>query len=191
MSSTGLLCSKCCCSGLKEIITPCDKWRSPEGCKYLVLKDLHILIQRWHVPTSFCILLQAAALKGSDHRRATNVSARLDAQQKKLNLPVLPTTTIGSFPQTVELRRVRREYKAKKWVTVNFVASLDSMLAVLLIGNSHCRISEEEYVSAIKEEINKVVKLQEELDIDVLVHGEPEVSSPEAILLASAASLRE
>lgn len=39
------------------------------------------------------------------------------------------------------------------------------------------RISEEEYVKAIKEEINKVVKLQEDLDIDVLVHGEPEVSS--------------
>jgi 5-methyltetrahydropteroyltriglutamate--homocysteine methyltransferase len=95
--------------------------------------------------------VQAAALRGSDHRRATNVSARLDAQQKKLNLPVLPTTTIGSFPQTVELRRVRREYKAKK-------------------------ISEDEYVSAIKEEISKVVKIQEELDIDVLVHGEPEVS---------------
>ncbi|XP_008778395.1 5-methyltetrahydropteroyltriglutamate--homocysteine methyltransferase 1-like [Phoenix dactylifera] len=91
----------------------------------------------------------AADLKGSDHRRATNVSARLDAQQKKLNLPVLPTTTIGSFPQTMDLRRVRREYKANK-------------------------ISEEEYVKAIKEEINKVVKLQEELDIDVLVHGEPE-----------------
>ncbi|KAJ6838681.1 5-methyltetrahydropteroyltriglutamate--homocysteine methyltransferase 2 [Iris pallida] len=91
----------------------------------------------------------AAALKGSDHRRATNVSARLDAQQKKLNLPVLPTTTIGSFPQTVELRRVRREYKANK-------------------------ISKEEYVKAIKEEISKVVNLQEELDIDVLVHGEPE-----------------
>ncbi|KAG0478778.1 hypothetical protein HPP92_013497 [Vanilla planifolia] len=91
----------------------------------------------------------AAALKGSDHRRETNVSARLDAQQKKLNLPILPTTTIGSFPQTIELRRVRREYKANK-------------------------ISEEEYVNAIKEEINKVVKLQEELDIDVLVHGEPE-----------------
>ncbi|KAL6519291.1 hypothetical protein OROGR_018611 [Orobanche gracilis] len=91
----------------------------------------------------------SAALKGSDHRRATNVSARLDAQQKKLNLPILPTTTIGSFPQTIELRRVRREYKANK-------------------------ISEEEYIKSIKEEINKVVKLQEELDIDVLVHGEPE-----------------
>ncbi|KAJ8649663.1 hypothetical protein MRB53_002686 [Persea americana] len=91
----------------------------------------------------------AAALKGSDHRRATTVSARLDAQQKKLNLPILPTTTIGSFPQTMDLRRVRREYKANK-------------------------ISEEEYVKAIKEEISSVVKLQEELDIDVLVHGEPE-----------------
>ncbi|ESQ41789.1 hypothetical protein EUTSA_v10012750mg [Eutrema salsugineum] len=91
----------------------------------------------------------AAALKGSDHRRSTNVSARLDAQQKKLNLPILPTTTIGSFPQTVELRRVRREYKAKK-------------------------VSEEDYVKAMKEEIKKVVDLQEELDIDVLVHGEPE-----------------
>ncbi|XP_010242374.1 PREDICTED: 5-methyltetrahydropteroyltriglutamate--homocysteine methyltransferase 2-like [Nelumbo nucifera] len=91
----------------------------------------------------------AAALRGSDHRRATPVSARLDAQKKKLNLPFLPTTTIGSFPQTMDLRRVRREYKANK-------------------------ISEEEYVKAIKEEIGKVIKLQEELGIDVLVHGEPE-----------------
>ncbi|EEF36692.1 5-methyltetrahydropteroyltriglutamate--homocysteine methyltransferase [Ricinus communis] len=99
--------------------------------------------------TNEAVQKAAAALKGSDHRRATNVSARLDAQQKKLNLPILPTTTIGSFPQTIELRRVRREYKAKK-------------------------VSEDDYVKAIKEEISKVVKLQEELDIDVLVHGEPE-----------------
>ncbi|OIW09740.1 hypothetical protein TanjilG_14263 [Lupinus angustifolius] len=90
-----------------------------------------------------------AALNDSDHRRATNVSVRLDAQQKKLNLPILPTTTIGSFPQTADLRRVRHEFKAKK-------------------------ISEEDYVNFIKEEINNVVKFQEELDIDVLVHGEPE-----------------
>lgn len=38
------------------------------------------------------------------------------------------------------------------------------------------RISEENYINAIKQEIHKVVKLQEDLDIDVLVHGEPEVS---------------
>ncbi|KAK0605487.1 hypothetical protein LWI29_027364 [Acer saccharum] len=99
--------------------------------------------------TNEAVQKAAAALRGSDHRRATNVSSRLDAQQKKLNLPILPTTTIGSFPQTMDLRRVRREYKAKK-------------------------ISEDDYVKAIKEEINKVVKLQEEFDIDVLVHGEPE-----------------
>ncbi|KAL1090972.1 hypothetical protein E1A91_D07G130900v1 [Gossypium mustelinum] len=89
------------------------------------------------------------ALKDSDHRRATSVSARLAAQQKKLNLPILPTTTIGSFPQTIGLRKVRREYKAKK-------------------------ITEYDYVNAMKEEISKVVKLQEELGFDVLVHGEPE-----------------
>ena len=99
--------------------------------------------------TNEAVQKAAAALRGSDHRRATTVSARLEAQQKKLNLPLLPTTTIGSFPQTMDLRRVRREFKANK-------------------------ISEEEYVTAIKEEISKVVELQEELDIDVLVHGEPE-----------------
>lgn len=44
------------------------------------------------------------------------------------------------------------------------------------------RISEEEYIKQIKEEIRKVVELQEELDIDVLVHGEPEVSSPILIM---------
>ena len=105
---------------------------------------------------------QAAALKGSDHRRATNVSARLDAQQKKLNLPILPTTTIGSFPQTVE-------------------PALFSLTTCLSFTDHQCcslfRISEEEYVKSIKEEIRKVVELQEELDIDVLVHGEPEVRS--------------
>ncbi|KAL5703583.1 5-methyltetrahydropteroyltriglutamate--homocysteine S-methyltransferase [Ranunculus cassubicifolius] len=99
--------------------------------------------------TNEAVQKASAALQGSDHRRATNVSSRLDAQQKKLNLPILPTTTIGSFPQTMDLRRVRREYKAKK-------------------------ISEDDYVKAIKEEISKVVQIQEELDIDVLVHGEPE-----------------
>lgn len=99
--------------------------------------------------TNEAVQKAAAALKTSDHRRATPVNVRLEQQQKKLNLPILPTTTIGSFPQTVELRRVRREFKSNK-------------------------ISEEEYVSSIKEEIAKVVKLQEDLDIDVLVHGEPE-----------------
>ena len=123
---------------------------------------------------------QAAALKGSDHRRATNVTARLDAQQKKLNLPILPTTTIGSFPQTVELRRVRREYKANKYEMrrADVLACCFEYVPYFIDPNLvFFRISEEEYVDAIKEEIRKVVELQEELDIDVLVHGEPEVCS--------------
>lgn len=143
------------------------------------------------INTMTLLFAQAAALKGSDHRRPTNVSARLDAQQKKLNLPILPTTTIGSFPQTMDLRRVRREYKANKWVVLNnlFLKCLSDvyskkkgfflmplMFPFFLVAESCCRISEEVYVRTIKEEINKVVKLQEELDIDVLVHGEPEVS---------------
>ncbi|KAL3715557.1 hypothetical protein ACJRO7_007312 [Eucalyptus globulus] len=99
--------------------------------------------------TNEAVQKATAALRGSDCCCARPVNARLNAQQKKLNLPVIPTTVIGSFPQTEELRRVHCEYKDKM-------------------------ISEEEFVKAIKEEIKKVVKLQEELDIDVLVHGEPE-----------------
>ncbi|KAF6157977.1 hypothetical protein GIB67_015293 [Kingdonia uniflora] len=89
----------------------------------------------------------ASTIRESEHHRCTPVTARLDAQQKNLNLSILPTTTIGSFPQTLDLRRVRQEYKANK-------------------------ISKEEYIKAMKKEISKVVKLQEDLDIDVLLHGE-------------------
>jgi 5-methyltetrahydropteroyltriglutamate--homocysteine methyltransferase len=94
--------------------------------------------------------MQSAALKTSDHCRANPVGTRLEEQRKHLNLPILPTTTIGSFPQTAELRSICREVKSKK-------------------------ITEQDYEKAIKAEIDSVVKLQEELDIDVLVHGEPEV----------------
>ncbi|WZZ90559.1 5-methyltetrahydropteroyltriglutamate--homocysteine methyltransferase 3, chloroplastic isoform X1 [Brassica napus] len=99
--------------------------------------------------TNATIQHNVAAVMKSDHRRSTKVSARLQAQQKKLNLPPLPTTTIGSFPQTADLRRIRKEFKARK-------------------------ISEIDYVQAVKVEFEKVVKLQEELGIDVLVHGEAE-----------------
>ncbi|GAQ81359.1 methionine synthase [Klebsormidium nitens] len=90
-----------------------------------------------------------SALTENDGRRATPVKERLAAQQAVLKLPLLPTTTIGSFPQTPEIRRVRREVKSGK-------------------------ISEADYTTAIKAEIEKVIRLQEELGLDVLVHGEPE-----------------
>src|SRR5215207_6509477 len=71
------------------------------------------------------------------------------AAQAALDLPELPTTTIGSFPQTGEIRRAR---------------------AQLASG----AISAEEYRALMRAEIERVIRLQEEIGLDVLVHGEPE-----------------
>lgn len=72
---------------------------------------------------------------------------RYALQQEKLNLPILPTTTIGSFPQSAEVRRTRLAWKRQQ-------------------------ISDQEYEDFIKSEIARWIKIQEDLDIDVLVHGE-------------------
>ena len=85
---------------------------------------------------------------GARRTRVGSVEKRRQAQES-LGLPLLPTTTIGSFPQTPEVRQAR---------------------AALRGG----RISEDEYTEAMRAEIVEVVKLQEELGFDVIVHGEPE-----------------
>ncbi|SHW74097.1 5-methyltetrahydropteroyltriglutamate/homocysteine S-methyltransferase [Mycobacteroides abscessus subsp. abscessus] len=74
---------------------------------------------------------------------------RRKAQDARLNLPSLPTTTIGSFPQTVDIRKAR---------------------AALVAGE----LDEAEYTDRMKAEVQTVIRLQEELGLDVLVHGEPE-----------------
>jgi 5-methyltetrahydropteroyltriglutamate--homocysteine methyltransferase len=74
---------------------------------------------------------------------------RREAQTARLHLPPLPTTTIGSFPQTSAIRKAR---------------------AALVAGE----IDQAEYESRMKKEIADVIKLQEDLGLDVLVHGEPE-----------------
>ncbi|MGW5718019.1 5-methyltetrahydropteroyltriglutamate--homocysteine S-methyltransferase [Amycolatopsis sp. NPDC003865] len=74
---------------------------------------------------------------------------RAAAQQAALRLPPLPTTTIGSFPQTAEVRRARAAHRA---------GTLDDA----------------GYEAAMRAEIERVVRLQEDLGLDVLVHGEPE-----------------
>ena len=75
--------------------------------------------------------------------------ARVAAQEEALGLPVLPTTTIGSFPQTDGIRRARARHVA---------------------GQS----STEDYEQFLRDEITRVVALQEDIGLDVLVHGEPE-----------------
>jgi 5-methyltetrahydropteroyltriglutamate--homocysteine methyltransferase len=74
---------------------------------------------------------------------------RIEQQQERLALPLYPTTTIGSFPQTVEIRTLRRDWKSGA-------------------------LSDAAYEKAIRAEIERVIRFQEEAGIDVLVHGEPE-----------------
>ncbi|SED22157.1 methionine synthase (B12-independent) [Amycolatopsis tolypomycina] len=89
-----------------------------------------------------------AALRPDDAVRPPHAE-RAEAQQAALGLPPLPTTTIGSFPQTTEVRKARAAHKAG---TLGAAA----------------------YEAAMRAEIERVVRLQEELGLDVLVHGEPE-----------------
>ncbi|KAK5351778.1 methionine-synthesizing 5-methyltetrahydropteroyltriglutamate--homocysteine methyltransferase [Exophiala xenobiotica] len=83
------------------------------------------------------------------HNRKSPFPERIAQQQKRLNLPLFPTTTIGSFPQTKEIRIQRNKFTKNE-------------------------ITAEEYEKFIEKEIQDCVKIQEELDLDVYVHGEPE-----------------
>ncbi|MGO4692248.1 5-methyltetrahydropteroyltriglutamate--homocysteine S-methyltransferase [Glaciibacter sp. 2TAF33] len=91
---------------------------------------------------------RAASLTEADFSRG-DYAARVAAQEAALGLPFLPTTTIGSFPQTRDIRRAR---------------------AQLTRGE----LSTGEYTALMRAEIARVVELQEEIGLDVLVHGEPE-----------------
>lgn len=88
-------------------------------------------------------------IKDEDFSRKSPFPTRIAQQQKLLNLPLFPTTTIGSFPQTKEIRIQRNKYTKGE-------------------------ITAEEYEQFIEKEIQDVVKIQEELGLDVYVHGEPE-----------------
>src|SRR5690554_3855861 len=82
-------------------------------------------------------------------QRHSPYALRAQQQAQHLALPLYPTTTIGSFPQTADIRQTRRNYRAGK-------------------------ITEAEYQTAIEREIAHTISAQEELGLDVLVHGEAE-----------------
>ncbi|MBK7365449.1 MAG: 5-methyltetrahydropteroyltriglutamate--homocysteine S-methyltransferase [Nitrosomonas sp.] len=108
-----------------------------------------------------------AARKQSDRVNQVSVKARLHSisdamgmrqssypqraviQQNKFQLPLFPTTTIGSFPQTQSIRKIRQEFKAG-------------------------RLSDQSYFQAMQQEIAFCIEAQETLGLDVLVHGESE-----------------
>jgi 5-methyltetrahydropteroyltriglutamate--homocysteine methyltransferase len=82
-------------------------------------------------------------------RRRRPYAARRPLQRDSLGLPLFPTTTIGSFPQTKEVRAARAAYKSGKR-------------------------TREEYDAFLKEEIRRAIAFQEEVGVDVFVHGESE-----------------
>ncbi|TCS37093.1 5-methyltetrahydropteroyltriglutamate--homocysteine S-methyltransferase [Reinekea marinisedimentorum] len=90
-----------------------------------------------------------AAIGESDGQRQSSFAERAKLQADALQLPSFPTTTIGSFPQTPEIRAARRAFNQQQ-------------------------LSAEEYEARMQAEIWRAVKEQEELGLDVLVHGEAE-----------------
>ncbi|PIT58988.1 5-methyltetrahydropteroyltriglutamate--homocysteine S-methyltransferase [Snodgrassella alvi] len=92
---------------------------------------------------------RVASLRAHADQRHSPFAQRIEKQQAWMNLPLLPTTTIGSFPQTQEIRQARAAFKKGE-------------------------LSAADYEAAMKQDIAYCVKQQEQLDIDVLVHGEAE-----------------
>ncbi|MFJ7640124.1 5-methyltetrahydropteroyltriglutamate--homocysteine S-methyltransferase [Peribacillus sp. NPDC097225] len=85
--------------------------------------------------------------KQQSHGRTLPFKQRYQKQQAYFNLPFLPTTTIGSFPQTAEVKQARGKFKRGEWTA-------------------------DQYEAFVNEEIGRWIDIQEEIGLDVLVHGE-------------------
>ncbi|MGU3375747.1 5-methyltetrahydropteroyltriglutamate--homocysteine S-methyltransferase [Chryseobacterium sp. M5A1_1a] len=90
---------------------------------------------------------RAEAVTEKEAQRKNSFQTRREEQQKALQLPLFPTTTIGSFPQTTEVRSWRAKFKKGE-------------------------LTAEQYDTLLKEETQRTIRWQEEIGIDVLVHGE-------------------
>ncbi|WP_447797819.1 5-methyltetrahydropteroyltriglutamate--homocysteine S-methyltransferase [Pseudomonas moraviensis] len=101
---------------------------------------------RIHKPA---VQARVAAITAGDAQRQSPFAQRIAKQRRKLDLPLFPTTTIGSFPQTAAIRLARQAYKQGK-------------------------LSAADYTDAMHSEIRHAVEIQERLGLDVLVHGEAE-----------------
>ena len=86
-------------------------------------------------------------LREQDFARSAPYPERVRKQKQRFGLPLFPTSTIGSFPQTAEIRKKRVDFRGG-------------------------RISQKEYEAFIREKISDLIKLQEDIGLDVLVHGE-------------------
>ncbi|HHY07199.1 MAG TPA: 5-methyltetrahydropteroyltriglutamate--homocysteine S-methyltransferase [Corynebacteriales bacterium] len=119
----------------------------PNGPEVLAARDVINHRRESSVTNDQAVRTRIAELTEDDYQRVP-YEERVTAQED-LDLPLFPTTTIGSFPQTSEIRVARRKFRKGE-------------------------ITADEYKKAMQGEVAHVIKNQEELGIDVLVHGEPE-----------------
>ena len=144
------------CSELGEIraiveagLSPLHGIEDPESHRLLTENGAALSAATAHPDThTHAVRERAAAVTAGDMSRQSPFPQRRSLQAW-LKLPILPTTTIGSFPQTGDLRKTRLEYKKGT-------------------------LSEAAYTAAIKKEIKDCIEKQEKLGLDVLVHGEAE-----------------
>ena len=104
-------------------------------------------LKQYGAATNSAFAEEIDKLTEEDFKRPTAFEERLRIQNESLGLPLLPTTTIGSFPQTAEVRSARQKWRKKEW-------------------------SDEQYEVFIQKETKKWIDIQEDLGLDVLVHGE-------------------
>jgi 5-methyltetrahydropteroyltriglutamate--homocysteine methyltransferase len=95
------------------------------------------------------VALRMASASPSQEQRSSGYSERRKKQTTQLGLPLLPTTTIGSFPQTAEIRSLRSQHKSG-------------------------RVDTAAYEAGMRAAIREVIGFQNDVELDVLVHGEPE-----------------
>ena len=124
-------------------VTPDDEQRLDEATRALDARRESVRI---HQPA---VGARLAAISPADSQRQAPYMVRVEAQRDTLKLPLFPTTTIGSFPQTDEIRAARRAFKAGELALADYEARMQA-------------------------EIAYAVERQEALDIDVPVHGEAE-----------------
>lgn len=118
---------------------------SDEGKK--ILSENQVLFEHRKDSSDDAVKARVAAISDEDYERKPDFFDREKIQKEKLGLPLFPTTTIGSFPQTQEVRKNRQAFRKGE-------------------------ISKEQYIAFNQEKIRECIALQEEIGLDVLVHGE-------------------
>ncbi|KAI5478577.1 5-methyltetrahydropteroyltriglutamate-homocysteine S-methyltransferase [Pseudohyphozyma bogoriensis] len=134
-----------------EVATLAKAISAPESVKEALEKNAASIKARrdFEANSDAAVRERLAAVTQKDYERANPYPVRREAQAKVVDLPTFPTTTIGSFPQTKEIRVARSK-----------------------LGKGE--LTTEEYEKFIEQEIKTVVEFQEKVGLDILVHGEPE-----------------